>query len=234
MSKKILIVDDERDIIELVQYNLQKEGYVLTSAVDGTSALSALRASRPDLLILDWMIPEPNGIEVCKRIKADPALANIPIIMISAKGDEFDKVLALEIGADDYVCKPFSVRELVVRVKALLRRSYIQEAANSDPSADIIRFLNLSIDPQRYEVLFADKAILLTKTEFDLLYTMAKKPERVFTRDQLLYHVWGDNFYGDNRLVDVHIRRLRSKIEEHTEIEFVKTVRGVGYKFSEK
>ncbi len=232
--KNILIVDDEPDIVELIAYNLQKEGYQVASAQDGTSALNSIKTKRPDLILLDWMIPEPNGIEVCKKLKADPQLCTIPIIMVSARGDEFDKVLALEIGADDYVSKPFSPRELVARVKALLRRaSGPGTGAGSVPRTyEVLKWGDLTIDPEQYEAAWQKKPLALTKTEFELLLTLARKPERVFTREQLLYQVWGHDFYGDDRVVDVHVRRLRAKLEEFTTTEYVKTVRGVGYKFS--
>jgi two-component system alkaline phosphatase synthesis response regulator PhoP len=157
---------------------------------------------------------------------------NIPIIMVSAKGDEFDKILALEIGADDYVSKPFSPRELLARIKAVLRRVSGPRLPSQEGDHEVLSYGELTIDHQRYEATLKQFPLFLTKTEFELLITMARKPDRVFTRDQLLYQVWGNDFYGDNRVVDVHIRRLRSKIEQHSEKEYVRTVRGVGYKFS--
>lgn len=232
MSKTILIVDDEQAIIELIQFNLQKEGYQCSIAMDGQTAWDKLEKQKPDLVILDWMIPKIDGLELCKKIKADPKLTQIPVIMVSAKGDEFDKVLALEIGADDYISKPFSPRELAARVKAMLRR--IQPCSSTSAmshASEILHFNALKIDTSRYEAMLYDQPLDLTKTEFELLLTLAKQPNRVFKREQLLNQVWGYDFYGETRVVDVHIRRLRSKIEAITNQEWVKTVRGVGYKF---
>jgi two-component system, OmpR family, alkaline phosphatase synthesis response regulator PhoP len=228
--KTILIVDDEEDIVELIEYNLKKAGYKTISCFDGEAALILIKKNKPDLVLLDWMLPKLEGIDVCKLVKNQAETQRLPIIMISAKGDEFDKVLALEMGADDYLCKPISQRELVARIKAVLRRtiqSYEQTAATG-----LLRFGELAIDAESYEASIQDKNLQLTKTEFDLLSVLAQNPSKVYTRDQLLYRVWGDDFFGDNRVVDVHIRRLRSKLEVLTTTEYVKTVHGVGYRFN--
>ena len=227
---KILIVDDEADHVELIRFHLEKNNFPVLTAMDGESALIDIRNLRPDLVVLDWMLPKMEGIDVCKKVRQDPTLSQTPIIMLSAKSEEFDKVLALELGADDYVSKPFSPRELVARIKAILRRSSgsVETLAKKE---DHLNLGALSIDATTYEVRLEDKPLPLTKTEFDLLLTLARHPQRVFTREQLLYKVWGDDFYGDNRVVDVHIRRLRGKLEAVTEFEYVRTVRGVGYKF---
>jgi two-component system alkaline phosphatase synthesis response regulator PhoP len=228
--KKILVVDDEKDIVELLQFNLEKAGYQVVMAADGQAALELLFKQKLDLVVLDWMLPLLDGIEVCKRMKADKYLAKVPIMMLSAKGEEFDKVLALEIGADDYVCKPFSTRELMARVKALLRRTEDNQV-EAVVSTEVLNFGFLRIDTIKYEALFDGKPLDLTKTEFELILTLAKQPNRVYSREQLLQQVWGYDFYGDDRVVDVHIRRLRSKLEAATDQEYIKTVRGVGYKF---
>ncbi len=237
--KHILIVEDEKDITELLDYQLKQAGYTTTIALDGEAGLMCVKTQRPDLILLDWMLPKLDGLDVCKQIKHNPLTNTIPIIMVSAKGDEFDKVLALEMGADDYLCKPFSVRELLARVKAHLRR--IQPSAESSEILQpqltkaseslALKFGDLMINLEQHSVSIKNSPLNLTKTEFDLLHTMANYPKKVFSREQLLYHVWGQDFYGDDRVVDVHIRRLRAKLESYTEIEFVQTVRGVGYKF---
>ena len=225
----ILIVDDEEDIVELLKFNLTNSGHQTLEAHDGKKALELIESKNPDLILLDWMLPEVDGIEVCKKIKTNDKTSNIPIIMISAKSDEFDKVLALEIGADDYVSKPFSIRELLARIKAILRRAKAKEEL--EIKTDVLEFDKLKIDKNTYEIYFEDSKLNLTKTEYDLIYTLASTPDRVLTREQLLYKVWGNDFFGDDRVVDVHIRRLRSKLEEVTNKEYVQTVRGVGYKF---
>ncbi len=228
---KILIVDDEADLVELIRFHLEKNNFSVLTAGDGEAALIDIRRLHPDLIILDWMLPKMEGIEVCKKVRQDPTLAKTPIIMLSAKSEEFDKVLALELGADDYLSKPFSPRELVARVKAILRRS-VGAVEPVTKKEDHLTLGALTIDTATYEVQLNATPLPLTKTEFELLLTLAGQPQRVFTREQLLYKVWGDDFYGDNRVVDVHIRRLRAKLEAVTDFEYVRTVRGVGYKFS--
>jgi two-component system alkaline phosphatase synthesis response regulator PhoP len=226
----ILIVDDEQDIVDLIKFNLKKTGYNVLEAYDGEEAISVVKTNQIDLILLDWMLPKKDGIDVCKELKSESSTKHIPIIMVSAKNEEFDIVLALELGADDYISKPFSVRELLARVKVVLKR-YKDIPLLS--KSEIISINGLVIDESRHSALFEEHDLGLTKTEFDLLITLAKNKSKVYTREQLLYNVWGDDFYGDNRVVDVHIRRLRSKIEEVTSLEFVRTIRGVGYKFVE-
>ncbi|MEI7941574.1 MAG: response regulator transcription factor [Candidatus Riflemargulisbacteria bacterium] len=226
----ILIVDDEQDIVDLIKFNLKKTGYNVFEAYDGEEAIVVVKNNQIDLILLDWMLPKKDGIDVCKELKSESATKHIPIIMVSAKNEEFDIVLALELGADDYISKPFSVRELLARVKVVLKR-YKDIPLLS--KREIISINGLVIDENRHSALFEEHDLGLTKTEFDLLITLAKNKSKVYTREQLLYNVWGDDFYGDNRVVDVHIRRLRSKIEEVTALEFVRTIRGVGYKFVE-
>jgi len=225
--RRILIIEDERDIVELVRYNLEKEGFQVISVGDGVTGLAQLKKSPPDLLVLDLMLPKLSGLEVCKEVRRDQALNRLPILMLTARGEEADRVLGLELGADDYVTKPFSPRELVARVKALLRR-----AEPARETARPIEVGTLSIDPASYRVTRGGKPVPLSTLEFRLLYYLASRPNRVFTRDQLLDAVWGTDRFVTPRSVDVYVRRLREKIEADPENPvFVKTVRGAGYMF---
>ncbi len=225
--RRVLIVEDDKDIVELVRYNLEKEGYQPSSSGDGLAALSQVKKAPPDLVILDLMLPKLSGLEVCREIRRDQALNRLPILMLTARGDEADRVVGLEIGADDYVTKPFSPRELMARVKALLRR-----AEPPGETEKAIEVGELSIDPASYRVLRAGKPVALSTLEFRLLYYLAKRPDRVFTRDQLLDAVWGTERFVTPRSVDVYIRRLREKIETDPEKpKYLKTVRGAGYMF---
>jgi len=225
--KRILIIEDDRDIVELVRYNLANEGYQITAALDGSTGLAALRKSPPDLLLLDLMLPRISGLEICREIRRDETLNRLPILMLTARGDEADRVVGLEMGADDYVTKPFSPRELAARVKALLRRA--------EPPAEMPRLLEvgkLAIDPASYRVSLAGKPVTLSTLEFRLLYYLASRPNRVFTRDQLLDAVWGTDRFVTPRSVDVYVRRLREKVEQDPEQPaHLKTVRGAGYLF---
>lgn len=225
--KRILIIEDDKDIVELVRYNLANEGFEVVAVGDGSSGLASLRKTAPDLLILDLMLPRMPGLEVCKEIRRDSTLNRLPILMLTARGEEADRVVGLEMGADDYVTKPFSPRELVARVKALLRRA--------EPAGDIERAIEvgrLSIDPSSYRVTRAGKTLTLSTLEFRLIYYLAARPNRVFTRDQLLDAVWGTDRFVTPRSVDVYIRRLREKIEMDPENPIhLKTVRGAGYLF---
>lgn len=228
----ILIVDDEKDIVELVAFNLEKEGHGVLKAHDGERALQIARAKAPDLIILDLMLPGIQGIEVCKRLRRDPATAMVPIIMLTAKGDEIDRVLGLEVGADDYVTKPFSVKELMARVKAVLRRAEMRREAEN---GEVFVFPGLRIDLKSYDVRVEGRRVELSPTEFRLLTFFARNPGRVFTRDQILDRVWGDEAYVEPRTVDVHIRRLRAQLERGGGgSERIVTVRGAGYKFLER
>ncbi len=225
--KRLLIVEDDKDIVELVRYNLEKEGYQVASSGDGLSALSVIKKSAPDLVILDLMLPKLSGLEVCREIRREQTLNRLPILMLTARGDEADRVVGLEMGADDYVTKPFSPRELVARVRALLRRS---EPAGDPEKA--IEFRELLVDPASYRVLRAGKVVAVSTLEFRLLYYLARRPNRVFSRDQLLDAVWGTERFVTPRSVDVYVRRLREKIESDPEKpEYLKTVRGAGYLF---
>ncbi|HYL46340.1 MAG TPA: response regulator transcription factor [Candidatus Limnocylindrales bacterium] len=225
--KRILIIEDDRDIIELVRYNLVNEGFQVTAASDGSSGLASIKKSPPDILLLDLMLPRISGLEICKEIRRDSALNRLPILMLTARGEEADRVVGLEMGADDYVTKPFSPRELVARVRALLRRT---EPADDSPRS--IEVGKLLIDPAAYRVAREGKRLTLSTLEFRLLYYLASRPNRVFTRDQLLDAVWGTERFVTPRSVDVYVRRLREKIEADPENPaHLKTVRGAGYLF---
>jgi two-component system alkaline phosphatase synthesis response regulator PhoP len=224
----ILVVDDEQPIVDLVASYLTAEGYAVHRAFDGPSALSLARAIKPDLVILDVMLPGLDGVEVCRRLHQETA---VYVLMLTARTDEVDKLIGLSVGADDYMTKPFSPRELVARVKAIMRRARAPlDKVNDRP---VLQFGALSIDPERREVKRQSTMIELTPREFDLLYAMASYPGRVFTRDELLQRVWGPDFSGIDRVVDVHVGTLRRKLEEGgpAEAPVVQTVRGVGYKF---
>ena len=225
--KRILIVEDDRDIIELLRYNLEREGYRVAHATDGASGLEAARRDLPDLLILDLMLPQLSGLELCQELRRAPRTAHLPIIVLTARSDEADRVIGLELGADDYVTKPFSPRELVARVKAVLRRT------EPHPGGRPVRIGPLEIDPDAHRFTVEGKAIELSALEFRLLYFLASHPGRVFTRDQLLDEVWGSERFVTPRVVDVYMRRLREKAEKNPENpRFLKTVRGAGYKFA--
>ena len=212
MGKKILVVDDEQPIVTLLSYNLEKAGFQVVAAYDGEEALEKVAFEQPALIILDLMLPKLDGVEVCKRLRQQQIMT--PILMLTARDDEFDKVLGLELGADDYMTKPFSPREVVARVKAILRRTDLAQPA-AEPSERLV-IGELEIFPERYEATVGDKPLELTPKEFELLLHLARHKGRVLTRDQLLSAVWNYDFAGDTRIVDVHISHLREKIEEDT------------------
>jgi two-component system, OmpR family, alkaline phosphatase synthesis response regulator PhoP len=225
--KRILLVEDDKDIVELVRYNLEKEGYQLASTGDGATGLAQIRKAPPDLLILDLMLPKISGLEICKEIRKDVSLNRLPVLILTAKSEEADRVVGLELGADDYVTKPFSPRELAARVKALLRRS-----EPGAPSEKMLEVGALRIDPAAYRVTRSGKAVPMSTLEFRLLYFLASRPNRVFTRDQLLDAVWGTERFVTPRSVDVYVRRLREKIEmDPQRPAYMKTIRGAGYLF---
>jgi DNA-binding response OmpR family regulator len=227
-SARILLVDDEQSIQTLLSYPLRKDGYHVTSALDGSEALRRFEEGRFDLVILDLMLPRLNGVEVCRALRSR---SQVPIILLTAKGSETDKVAGLEVGADDYITKPFSMREFRSRVKAALRRSRMGGAAEEGGA---IVCEELTIDFDRRLVTLADEEIKVTYVEFEILGALARSPGRVLTRETLLEHVWGDSDYRDPRTVDVHIRHLREKLErDPKEPEYLFTVRGVGYRFRE-
>lgn len=225
MSKeKILVVDDERNIVELVKFNLEKEGFEVVCAYDGFEAVNQARQEKPDLIILDIMLPGQGGLEVCRTIRQE---FQIPIIMATAKGEEIDKILGLELGADDYITKPFSPRELIAMVKAILRRT-----SQKSEEKDEIHYDYLAINLIKHEVKVKDEIIDLKPKEFDLLRLLSTNAGKVFTRDFLLEQLWGYDYLGDTRTVDVHMRRLRQKIEDDpANPRFLRTVHGIGYKF---
>lgn len=235
MNKKILIVDDEQSIVTLLQYNLQQAGYSVEVAMDGEKALYKASKEQFDMILLDLMLPKMDGIEVCKHLRQQKI--NTPILMLTAKDDEFDKVLGLELGADDYMTKPFSPREVVARVKAILRRTQLlpgNEAVVEENPTEKIIIGEIKILPEHYEAYFAEERIELTPKEFELLVYLSKHKGRVLTRDQLLSAVWNYDFVGDTRIVDVHISHLREKIEKDTKKPtYIKTIRGLGYKLEE-
>lgn len=221
---KILVVDDERDAAELIEFNLKAAGYDVVTAADGAEALKKARMAAPDLILLDLMLPEIDGLQVCKILRRDPASAGIPIIMLTAKAAEIDRVLGLELGADDYVVKPFSPRELVLRVNNLLKRQEGEEVKR-----DRFQVGDLVVDIPRHTVMVNRKRIDLTATEFKLLALLLERKGRVQTREQLLQDVWQYDNYIDTRTVDTHIRRLREKLGDAA--RYLDTVRGVGYRF---
>lgn len=224
---KILIVDDEEHILELIKFNLENSGYEVVTCNNGTNALNIIREELPKLILLDLMLPGMDGYDICKEIRKNNTIANIPVIMITAKSEELDKILGLELGADDYITKPFSVRELLARVKAVLRRVSTHFVDTS------CKFGNITIDFDKHEVLKHDKRIDLTLKEFELLEILIKNRGRVMTRDFLLDKIWGYEYIGETRTVDVHIRHLRQKIEDDDKNpKYIDTIRGIGYRFS--
>ena len=226
-NETLLIIEDERDIIEVIEYNFKREGFNVLNATNGEKGLEIARAKRPAAVILDLMLPGLDGIEVAKRLRKDPATSEIAIIMLTAKGEETDIVLGLGVGADDYVVKPFRPKELLARVKTVLRRGPVQAEA---PTGKRLERDGLVIDQAKYEVTRNGKEVPLTLTEFKLLATLASVPGRVFTRELLLEKIQGEAFV-DERNIDVHVRSIRKKLGEDT--EYIITVRGVGYKFKE-
>jgi two-component system alkaline phosphatase synthesis response regulator PhoP len=226
-KERILVVDDEEDLLELVRYNLTREGYRVTCVSTGEEALDQARREMPDLVILDLLLPNVDGLEVCRRLKGDSKTKHIPILMLTAKTEEADVVAGLELGADDYMTKPFSPRVLIARVKAVVRRR--STAAPDERS--VVRIHELTVDPGRHEALIEGKAVELTYTEFALLHFLARKPGWTFTRSQIVDAVKGEDYPVTERSVDVQVAGLRKKLGDHA--EYVQTVRGVGYRFKE-
>lgn len=229
MVKNILVVDDEANIRELLRFNLEKEGFLVSEAVDGVTALKSVRAEKPDLIVLDLMLPVLDGLEVCRTLKKDAETSAIPIIMLTAKTEEIDKILGLEMGADDYLTKPFSPRELIARIKAVMRRVRREPGAEGE-----LAIGNLRINFSRYAATLSGERIELTPKEFELLKLFVTNTGKVLTRDYLLEKIWGYEYFGDTRTVDVHVRHLRAKLEKDAELaDAIETVRGVGYRFKE-
>ena len=233
MDKKILVVDDERPIVDILKINLQKENYIVFEAYDGEDAVEKARMINPDLILLDVMLPKLDGFSVCRKIRET---SSVPIIMLTAREEEVDKVLGLELGADDYMTKPFSVRELMARIKANMRRS-VPVPSSSDSSADeeVLEIGCFKLDSNRYELYKNGEIVDLTIREFDLVKFLASQPNKIFSRQNLLERVWDYEYYGDERTVDVTIRRLREKIEDNpSQPQYIITKRGVGYYFHSK
>ena len=227
-DKRILIVDDERPIVDILKFNLEKEGFATTVAYDGEQAINVALSVKPDLILLDLMLPKIDGFNVCKEIRKH---LTCPIIMLTAKEEVVDKIIGLELGADDYMTKPFSIREVIARVKANLRKHVLPENEEEKKSSkNKIKIKDMIIDPERYIAIIGDKTIDLTIKDFELLKMLSSAPNQVFTREQILRGVWGYDFYGDARTVDVTVRRLREKIEKSTaDPQYVQTKRGMGY-----
>jgi len=230
MSKvKIVIIEDEPDIIEVMSYNLKREGFLVSSSRRGDEGLSLVWKQSPALVLLDLMLPGTDGLSVCQQLKADPMTREIPIIMVSAKGEESDVVIGLGLGADDYIAKPFSPRELLARVKAVLRRSLLQQDQQKEQQKSRLQIDELTIDALRHEVAISGEPIKLTATEFKLLYQLAAQPGRAFSREQLLNRVIGDGVVVVDRNIDVHVRSVRKKLGDYSRM--IETIRGVGYRF---
>ena len=227
-NEKILVVDDDTNICELLRLYLTKEGYQVTTANDGEEGLEKFNQIKPDMVLLDVMMPGLDGLEVCRRIRA---AGNTPVMMLTAKGETFDKVLGLELGADDYMVKPFDTKEVIARIKAVLRRCTVTAAAKTESKEGVIEFDNLSLDMNSYELKVKGKVVEAPPKELELLNCLASHPNRVYTRDQLLDEVWGFDYYGDSRTIEVHGKRLREKLAGASDKWELKTVWSVGYKF---
>lgn len=232
MAEKVYIVDDEAHIRDLAALGLKDAGFETRSFADGQALLQTLKTTLPDALILDWMMPPPDGLALCRMLRADARTRAIPILLLTARSDEVDRVVGLEMGADDYIVKPFSVRELAARVRAILRRGEYLQASGEE---EILAAADLKVDLARRRVTRGDRSIELTLKEFDLLVALIKSRGRVLTRDMLLDTVWGVEYFGDARTVDVHVRYLRQKVEDQPDQpRLIQTVRGVGYRFSDE
>ncbi len=233
MSKLVFIVDDEKNICELIRLYVEKEGYETCTAYDGNEAMQIFRERKPDIVLLDIMLPKKDGWQICREIRS---ISNTPIIMLTAKGELFDKVLGLELGADDYIVKPFEPKELVARIKAVLRRSFSFDTEKEE-NLQLLKFEGLTINRETYEVYVDDLLVEMPPKEFELLYFLASNANKVFTRDQILDEVWGYEYFGESRTIDVHIKRLREKIEPVERVSpawCLRTIWSVGYKFEVK
>jgi two-component system phosphate regulon response regulator PhoB len=226
VAERILVIDDEVDLLELIRVNLDQAGYRVETAGSGREGLAALRRSPPDLLVLDLMLPDVSGTEICRQVRAAPELAQLPVLMLTAKADEVDRVVGFEVGADDYVTKPFSPRELVLRVRAVLRRRQSETAPRGT-----LEHSGLRLDPDRHRCFVEGAEVELTAKEFDLLQGLMRRPGRVMTREQLLDRVWGSDIAVTHRTIDTHLKRLREKLGPAGSL--IETVRGVGYRFAE-
>lgn len=229
-DKTVLVVEDEENLLEALKYNLEREGFAVHVAVDGEAGLELARSLKPDLIVLDLMLPKMDGFEVCRVLRRE---SDVPILILTARGEEVDRVVGLELGADDYVTKPFSMRELLARVKAMLRRSrMLSEEARLGPSGDVLRAGDLEVDTSSHMVKLSGRPLVMKPREFDLLAFLMRHKGIVMTRDQILERLWGHDYIGDVRTVDVHVRWLRNKIEKDpSNPERIITIRGVGYRF---
>lgn len=229
MSQKVLVVDDEQSIVTLLQYNLQQSGFEVVTAYDGEEGLEKIFSEKPDIVVLDLMLPKMDGVELCKSVRNEKN--QVPILMLTAKDDEFDKVLGLELGADDYMTKPFSPREVIARIKAILRRSNSLKMVEDESDKKEIIIGKIKVLPEHFEAYRNDELLDLTPKEFELLIYLIERQGRVITREHMLNSVWNYEFAGDSRIVDVHISHLREKLEENPkQPQYIKTVRGLGYK----
>jgi two-component system phosphate regulon response regulator PhoB len=226
MTQNILVIDDEPDILELVRFGLTQEGYSVDTAVDGTDALAQISRRLPDLIVLDLMLPDMSGTEVCRRIRSEPSTAALPVVMLTARSEEVDRVVGFEVGADDYVTKPFSARELALRVKAVLRRGHVEAAPQRS-----LEHGELVLDLDRHRCRVGGTEIELTAKEFGLLATLMERPGRALSREQLLDELWGSDVTVTHRTVDTHLKRLREKLGAAG--EYIRTIRGVGYRFAD-
>ncbi len=229
MSQKVLVVDDEQSIVTLLQYNLQQSGFEVVTAYDGEEGLEKIFSEKPDIVVLDLMLPKMDGVEVCKSVRNEKN--QVPILMLTAKDDEFDKVLGLELGADDYMTKPFSPREVIARIKAILRRTNTIKTVEDEKDNKEIIIGKIKVLPEHFEAYRNDELLDLTPKEFELLIYLIERQGRVITREHMLNSVWNYEFAGDSRIVDVHISHLREKLEDNPkQPQYIKTVRGLGYK----
>lgn len=231
-KKTVLIVEDEKNIVDIIRFNLQRTGYNTLEAYDGEAGLAMAREKKPDLILLDVMMPKMMGFDVCRALRAEGD--NVPVIILTAREEEEDKILGLEIGADDYITKPFSMRELLARVKAVLRRS-AKDSQSEKGREETLKIGGLRLDFSSYQAWLHDEPIALTPKEYELLKLLVTNPGRAFTRDELLERIWGYEYYGDTRTVDVHIRHLRAKLKDDENIsKAIETVRGIGYRFARR
>jgi len=234
INQRILVIEDETNIQELIKYNLEKNGYKVVVSDNGIDGLEEAIANVPDLILLDLMLPGMDGLEVCKRLRMDKRTKKVPIFMLTAKSEELDKILGLELGADDYITKPFSIKELIARIRAAMRRisDDRNEEADGKESSTILKVRDIEIDSEKYEVLKNGEKLVLTLKEFELLKMLIENKGKVLTRDFLLDKIWGYDYVGETRTVDVHIRHIRQKInDEEGSNQMIETIRGVGYRF---
>jgi phosphate regulon transcriptional regulator PhoB len=230
IQKRIMVIDDEKDIVDLISYNLELEKFAVIKAYDGESALEMLESVKPDLIILDLMLPVIRGLEVCRLIRKNPETESIPIIMLTARGDDMDRIIGFEMGADDYIVKPFNLKELIARIRAVLRRA---ETISATDKTSILKYKDLKIDYKTFEVTLNEKKVNLSPKALKILHFLAKNPGRVYSREQILYYIWGDDTFVEPRTVDAHICRLRETLEKDiNNPQYIFTIRSFGYKFA--